>query len=379
MLVNWKIEFTDTVPEDKQPPDYYVTGQKYWFFRYFKDQDVEVDVADISSTPVLENFEKEKIRFYLHQTFKALPKLDDYDVVISHGMQSGIMLALWRKLFGKGSYRHIVFDIGAFNSAKESGMALKFMQTAGRSIDGIIYHTPTQIDYYRKCHPWLVKKAIYIPFGTDTEFFSDSKEDAESDDSVTKIDEFGSDKKFILCAGYNKRDWETLMEAHLMSGKKLTLRFLGNKDLIGSIMDKYRDYDNESVGHCLNKLNIEVNDAVSVTEFKEQIKNAAFCVLPLKSVNYSYGQMTMLQQMVMGKAVIAAGVPSLSPYFREGANFKYEPGNAGELAGIIEKLTKDKQLCESTGKIAARLVRDEFNEKIMAEKIEKTIGYFCQK
>ncbi len=379
MLVNWKIEYSDTVPSDKQPPDYYVKGQKYWFFRYFKDQDIEVDVADISSNPKLEDFEKNKIRFYLYQTFKALPDLNNYDVVISHGMQSGIMLALWRKLFGKGGYKHIVFDIGAFNSAKESGMALKFMQFAGRSIDGIIYHTPSQINYYRKCHPWIMKKAVYIPFGTDTEFF-DNDPDAVDDTEKTDIGHDTSDTSsgYILCAGYNKRDWETLMEAHLLSGKKLPLRFLGDKSLIEKILEKYRDYDNESISHCLNKLNIEVCDGVAVTEFINQVRNAAFCVLPLKSVNYSYGQMTMLQQMALGKAVIAADVPSLQPYFKEGVNIKYEPENIEDLAEKINRLSKDLNACDEMGSRAAKLVQSEFNEKQMAEKIEDAIKFFCK-
>ena len=387
MLVNWKIEYSDTVPKDKQPPDYYVPWQPYWFFRYFKNKDISVDVADISSFPKLEEIEKNRIRFYIGQAIKQIPHLDEYDVVLSHGMQSGIVIALWRKLFGKGSYKHIVFDIGAFNSARESGASLKFMRFAGRSIDGIIYHTPSQIDYYRKCHPWLVKKAIYIPFGTDTEFFdataaADARPDtAEAESETTAqadsrpVTADADTKSYILCAGYNKRDWKTFMEAHLKAGKPITLRFLGTRDLVRLIMDRYRDYDNESEGHCLNKLNIEILDGVSVTEFIRQVENAAFCVLPLKSVNYSYGQMTMLQQMALGKAVVAADVPSLQPYFREGANIKYEPENVDELAGIIKDLSTNSRKCEDIGRKAADLVRSEFNERIMAEKIEKAIDF----
>ncbi len=376
MLVNWKIEYSDTVPKDKQPPDYYIPGQPYWFFRYFKNRDISVEVADITSFPKLEDIEKNRIRFYIGQAIKQIPHLNEYDVVLSHGMQSGIVIALWRKLFGKGSYKHIVFDIGAFNSARESGASLKFMRFAGRSIDGIIYHTPSQIDYYRKCHPWLVKKAIYITFGTDTDFF-------DPDTGVTgttahSTDHPDAEKSYILCAGYNKRDWETLMAAHLKAGKPVTIRFLGTRELVDLIMNKYRDYDNESEGHCFNKLNIEVLDGVSVTEFIEQVENAAFCVLPLKSVNYSYGQMTMLQQMALGKTVVAADVPSLKPYFREGANIKYEPENVDELSEIIKDLSKDSRKCSDIGRKASELVRSEFNERIMAEKIEKAIDFLIR-
>jgi len=48
MLVNWKTKYADAVPDNKQPPDYYVKHVPYWFFRYFKEIS-EVDLIDISS------------------------------------------------------------------------------------------------------------------------------------------------------------------------------------------------------------------------------------------------------------------------------------------------------------------------------------------
>lgn len=59
MLVNWKIEYTEKVPENKQPPDYYVPGHPYWFFKYFKKADkIHVDVVDIRSFPHWRNLNK---------------------------------------------------------------------------------------------------------------------------------------------------------------------------------------------------------------------------------------------------------------------------------------------------------------------------------
>lgn len=62
MLVNWKIEYCNSVPKSKQPPDYCIKGEDYWFYRYFKNKP-EVDVIDISSFPALENFEKTNFIF----------------------------------------------------------------------------------------------------------------------------------------------------------------------------------------------------------------------------------------------------------------------------------------------------------------------------
>jgi len=193
MLVNWKIEYAKAIPKDRQPPDYYVEGKPYWFFRYFQDVGkFQVDVVDMHSFPWLEKMEQDKLRFYIWQTLKCIPRLKKYDLVLSHGMQSGIVLCLWRRFFGKGKYKHIVFDIGAFNSGREEGGALKLMQFASKSLDGVIYHTKVQKKYYEKCHPWLVDKSKFIPFGTDPEYFARQKDsDKESINQGSRDQDIG--------------------------------------------------------------------------------------------------------------------------------------------------------------------------------------------
>lgn len=350
MLVNWKIEYVEEIPENKQPPDYYVQGQPYWFFRYFRNVDkIQIDVADIHSFPALEKFEQNTLRFYIWQTLKCIPKLKKYDLILSHGMQSGIVLCLWRRLFGKGRYKHIVFDIGAFNSAKEEGRALKLMQFASKSLDGVIYHTEIQKEYYAKCHPWLSDKSSFIPFGTDPEYFKRRKETKE--DKVGKSGQRG----YILCIGYNKRDWNTLIQAYGEIKTNINLRLIGNGELKAE------------------NPQIEVIDKVNITELKEQIENAYFCVLPLKTFNYSYGQMTLLQQMAMGKAVITANVPSVSVYLKEGAVLWYEPENKEMLKEKMIQLIERPDLCEELGREAEHVVQTKFNERNMALEIEKTI------
>ena len=37
------------------------------------------------------------------------------------------------------------------------------MQFASKSINGIIYHTSRQIEYYREYFPWIAEKARFIP------------------------------------------------------------------------------------------------------------------------------------------------------------------------------------------------------------------------
>lgn len=354
MLVNWKIKYSKTVPNNMQSPDYYVPGEPYWFFKYFENRNLQLDVEDMHTFPALEDFEKNKLRFYILQTLRVLPRLNKYDVVLSHGMQSGIVLCLLRRIFGKGKYKHIVFDIGAFNSAKEDGKALKLMQYASKSLDGVIYHTESQIEYYEKCHPWLMDKSRFIAFGTDTKFFDSGGQNLTDENQDS----------YILCAGYHQRDWETLIKAYSESNKKYKLRLLGTPDenILNLIRELKLDDD------------VQVMAPVGIDGFKNQIRNAGFCVLPLENMNFSFGQMTLLQQMAMGKAVLAADVPSLQAYLHDNAVRVYTPGNVDNLKNELDFLMGNDDVCQEIGLRATAVVNEKYNEKTMAKQIEEFIG-----
>ncbi len=131
---------------------------------------------------------------------------------------------------------------------------------------------------------------------------------------------------------------------------------------------------------------------VPVEELRCWIKDALFCVLPLEYMNYSFGQMTLLQQMAMGKAVITADVPSIEAYKmcyydsdnRRADNMKsmddntnnmliYESGNVLDLKDKIEYLMSDPKLIDAIGSNANDSVKNHFNEQIMAKSIWKYI------
>lgn len=341
MLVNWKIEYCNSVPKSKQPPDYCIKGEDYWFYRYFKNKP-EVDVIDISSFSALENFEKNKLHFYIHQGLKAVPRLDKYDLVVSHGMPSAVIVALWQQLFKK-KVKHIVFDIGCFNSAAESGRIMKIMQYVSKSIDGIIYHTKCQKEYYEKYYPWLVDKSEFIRFGTDLEFFDNG--------SLKKSNDYG---KYIVCIGASRRDWDTLVKAYKTLNTELKLK------IIGCVNEKYNGIKG-----------IEQIPFIPVTDMINQIYNAKLCVLPLEAFNYSYGQMTFLQQMALGKCVIAADVPSLKGYAedKKTAVF-YEAKNENSLKDAVNFVLDNPEEEAKIVSNARDYLKNECNEKIMAEQIE---------
>lgn len=341
MLVNWKIEYCDTKPADKQPPDYKVEGEDYWFYRYFNNKP-EVDVIDIKSFPWLENFERNKLHFYIWQAIRAIPKLNQYDLIVSHGMQSAVVLCLWRRFF-KSKAKHVVFDIGSFASGSERGFALKLMQFASKSLDGLIYHMSAQRDYYKKFFPWIVEKSQFIKFGADFGFFGNEKE----------INPIG--KPYIVCAGKSKCDWDTVVKAYKECKVDLELHLIGGKE------KRFEDIDG-----VIQIPYLPVND------FIKQVQGAEFCVLPLDPVPFSFGQMRLLQQMAMKKCVIVSDAPSILNYVEDNHTaIIYESSNAMSLKGKIDLMCLNPEKKKTIEKAAYEFVKQDCNEKNMAERIEE--------
>lgn len=343
MLVNWKVEYVTQQPENKQPPDYVMKGEPYWFFRYWPAP-AEIDVVDIRSWKFLEKIEKGFLHFYVIQTLKVLHKMKRYDLVICHGMQSGAVLSLIRRVFSIHRPSFVVFDIGGFNSAAEKGIIMRVMQFASKSIDGVIYHTSAQKKYYERYYPWLTKKSQFIPFGTDASFFNLNR--------INKVAPNPFEHPYILCIGYSKRDWNTLLRAYSLVKTDVRLRLIGKEDL--EITDK----------------RIELFPFLSIQKLIHEITGALFCVLPLECFNYSYGQMTLLQQMILGKAVIAARVPSMVDYIIHGDTaLFYKSKDTLDLVRKIDLLLSDSALRNRLGANAHREVLTRFNEPMMAERI----------
>ena len=109
-------------------------------------------------------------------------------------------------------------------------------------------------------------------------------------------------------------------------------------------------------------------------ELINQIFNARFCVLPLESFNYSYGQMTLMQQMALGKCVVAAKVPSLVDYIEDGKTaVMYESCNVADLSEKMKKLNENVSLRIEIANVGKQFLKENCCESIMADEIESFI------
>lgn len=352
MLVNWKVNYLITDDIDIQPPDKVVKGEKYWFFRYWPEHDISVDVVDYTRLPFLHYIERKLFKFYAWQALKVIPRIEAYDVIISHGAQSSVILSFIMSLTRRNHPLHITIDVGCFNGARNNMLELLPIKFATRSLGGIIYHATIQQKYYEKHLRFLSRKTQFIPFGVDTDFFSPLQTKEEN---------------YIVAFGYLKRDYKTLCEAwQRLQPCDMKLNIIG--------MDRPRRFGVNRLPHGVN-----VIKSIPINRLKQAVSSAKFVVIPLPYFNYSYGQMSLLQSMSMGKAVVVTKTPGTVDYVNDGSDALFvDLYNIEDMLNKIKFLYEHPDRAKEIGREARKTTLQRFNERIMAEKIYKFVGRFVR-
>ncbi len=327
-----------------QAPDKYVSGSPYWFFKYFPKH-TEVDIIDIGKKSWFRKIER-KIKFYIEQPIRAFMHRNDYDIVISHGAQSGLVYELLTS-FVKNKPRHLMFDIGGLNGARINGYETPLIRYALRKSPAIIVHSSRQLELYEKHYHNLVEKSTFVPFGADFDYFDEGLE--------INI------KKRVVAFGYAKRDSHTLCEAFSrVDDPEYELHIIGDT----SLSEQYAH--NAAINfHC----KMPINDLMNF------IKESAIVAIPLPEFLYSYGQMSFLQSMALRKAMIVTETTSSRDYISKVPGVKtVKPGDVEDMRNALQcMMQKDKGELLYHGLMNAEFVRNDFNEKLMSQRIYKFI------
>ena len=341
LLVNWKIRYCNEIPNDLPPSDYVCPQEIYWFFKYFKEKPV-VDVVDIRAPKWIEKLEN-KLRFHFYQTLRILRKINQYDLIFVHGTTSAMLLGAIKRVFRLKTPPILDVDISSFRQASTKGMIHKLSQFASTDFDYMVYHTRSQITYYQEQFPWLADKCEFIPLGVDYHYWKTK--------TYPQIPEKDS---YIVSVGYRKRDWDTLLKAYDQAKIKEKLYLIGNPDL-----------------KCDNP-DVKVLPFIPIDELMTYIANAKFSVIPLDDFNYSFGQLTLLQQMATGVPILAADVRAVRDYISqsEGA-MSYKPYDAEDLTEkLIQMSALSRESMDRMGADNIEAVRTSLSEQKMAERFE---------
>jgi glycosyltransferase involved in cell wall biosynthesis len=345
-LPNWSVHLLATDEITIQSPDKKVNGCPYWFFQYFPEH-THVDIIDIRSQNILHAMEK-KIKFYLWQAVLAIKKDHKYDVVISHGAQSGLFYSLLN-VFRKKKNRplHIIIDVGGFNGGRTHKIETTLVKFALKSHPAIIYHSSIQKDLYETLYKGIIRQISFIRFGVNIKEFYPLNQSADN---------------YVLSFGYDKRDYPTLLKAWDRLDTDTRLYIIGVKTI-----------------RTETEKQIVSLPRTDILTLKQYIAKSLFVVIPLPFYKYSYGQMTVLQSMAMGKPVIVTKTPSTVDYIEDGKGvFFVNPYDDIDLKNKIQYLLQHQKDLEAIGMEARSYVQNELNEEKMADGIYKTILRFLK-
>lgn len=350
LLINWKIRYCNNIPENLQPSDYDCPQVPFWFFRYFSNRP-EVTVIDISAPTWIEKLEN-KIRFHIYQTIKILPRLNKFDLIIVHGSNSAMLLCALKRLLHLKTPPIIDVDISSFHQASTSGLIHRLAQFASHSFDYMIYHASSQSSYFHDQFPWLDDISEFIPLGVDSEYWNKKY--------VRKYSDTGN--QYFISVGYRKRDWNTLIKAFNKANVQEELYLVGNPSL---------KVDNPK---------IKVLPFLSIDELMKYISYAKASIIPLDNFNYSFGQLTLLQQMAIGTPIIADDVPAIHDYISESNGVvAYEPYNCDDLANRIRFVSMlPLHDLSKLGLNNRKATEELLNEKHMARCFEKICNSFFE-
>jgi glycosyltransferase involved in cell wall biosynthesis len=347
MLVNWQVRYSDFDLPDEQPSNKVVRGERYWFFKYWEGEDVAVDVVDFTMLKGIHTVERKVLKFYLSQALRVLPDLDNYDLIVSHSAQSAVMLALMRSMAGKKRPPHVIIDPGSFNGGRKRLVELLPIKMSLASVAGVIGHARSQIPFYRDVLCLKPERFRIVHVGVDTQFYSPVPGGEEED--------------YVLCLGYMKRDWNTLLEAWQGLKTDARLLILG-KEEIGDGVDGVT-----SMGY------------VPRLRMKELISAARFVVIPLPYHTYSFGQISLLISQALGKAVIVTRVPGLLDYGHDGRTLLFtRPYDAEDMRDKISFLLNDAGASQELGREAKKLVRSRYSDKHMGLSLREAIYELCE-
>jgi len=340
-LANWKIEYLDKNSDAIQPANKVVNGEKFWFFKSWP-QASKIDVLDFSTIYGLNTIERSVTKVHIIQGLKAFFRQNKYDLIISHGAPSGLVLSLLNVLLGKNKPPHILIDVGCFNGGRNNEFETGLIKFTFKNLAKLIYHAKIQKKYYEE--HFSHQDSFYVPFGVDLDYFYPLDEPVED---------------YVITFGYRKRDYPTLLKAwnSISTGTKLKIVGLSNEQM-------------QDIKKIAPNSNVDLVSVTPTQDLKKMIARSRFVIVPLPYFKYAYGQKTFLEPMAMKKAVIVTKTPSSEDYVTDlETAVLVKPYDDADMKKKIELLLSDEGLVEKISNNALRSVQESFTVKQMAERI----------
>jgi len=125
---------------------------------------------------------------------------------------------------------------------------------------------------------------------------------------------------------------------------------------------------------------VKVLPFIPIEKLMTYIVNSRFSVIPLDDFNYSFAQLTLLQQMALGVPILAADVPAIRDYAKESKGVEsYIPYSVENLREkLVGMSMKSETALAKMGEDNITAIKTTLSEQEMAKKIEMICEKTCE-
>lgn len=278
---------------------------------------------------------------YLQLAHRALEEIRSvsYDLVVAWESDTGLPLALLRRLFGIKTPALIVLNLSVHGPMSNFQGLLRF---AVRGLDVVTVPTRFERTYYADLLDFPLERIVYCAYGIR--------------DLYRNLPPCES-QGFVFSGGRSERDYKTLFKAI--------------SDLPTPFIINARPFNLRGLKIPANA---KVNNILPGKAFRDLNWCSSFVVVPVENVKQAAGISSVLYGMAAGKAVVASDVPGLHDYVREGeTGILVPPQDAVALRRAIQTLWENPTLAARLGAQARQVYLKEYTFLAMAGRILQTI------
>jgi len=339
-IFNWPIKWLEDDDPNVREPDKILPDERYWFFKHWLVDGLEVDVIDWKKTGFI-NVLGRSIGFKLYNPKKFTKRAENYDLVLIHGASAGFLFLLYNSIFTEKLKTNIgLFDVGGVRAGfLPNFLRYPLVKKLFSPVDEIICHTKKQKREYEK----LLDESTsinFVPLGINYRDIPEGRE---------------IDERYAVTIGYMERDWQTLFKA--LEEAPIPLKIIGiNSDDVSypKSLAPYLDFK----GYLYKE------------RFDEVVGKSSLVILPIEETNHATGQLTLLNSFSQAKPVIVSNVTGVKDYIFNRKNcMVYQPKDYRDLKNKIDILWNSPKLRKKLGKKARETVKIKFSLEKMSKKL----------
>jgi glycosyltransferase involved in cell wall biosynthesis len=236
------------------------------------------------------------------------------------------------------------FNLGALHGGTKRRVA----RTALARIDRFVVHSRAETLRYAEWLELPPERFVFVPLQRGR-IAIEEREDIE--------------RPFVLAMGSARRDYATFFEA---------VRRTGHRTVV------------VAARHAVDGLavpdNVEIRSALTPIDCRRLAQRARVNVVPVKNDETASGQVTLVEAMRMGRAVVATRCIGSEDYIEhERTGLVVEPGSVEDLAQSIERVWDDAVLRTRLARAAARFTAENCSDEAAGRALRSVLDDVVEK